>query len=196
MGWTQKVGLTATLAMSALPLVVSIAKLVFFGQVRTDNISCRWLVPRLQRVDRPSNGCFIDTLVPIVWWISAELLLRFLCPCLVTFRPLFRASYRVLSSRLPRKTYSRSGDSGGTATYDVSGRKAMHKTNLGKTASTNPIMGDPKEDGRRAGQISEDGDSENEAQLEHLENYAGGSVRRLIARNQPMETTLSMLYED
>lgn len=63
-----------------------------------------------------------DTLVPIVWWTSAELLLGILCPCLVTFRPLFRSAHAIVSSRLGtyRKGYARSketnglGESGGS----------------------------------------------------------------------------------
>ena len=46
MTWMQKLGLTAIFGMGALTLVASIARLVFFDQVRTEDISCRCLPQR------------------------------------------------------------------------------------------------------------------------------------------------------
>ncbi|KAI4166704.1 MAG: hypothetical protein LQ343_007827 [Gyalolechia ehrenbergii] len=120
----QKLGLTAIFGMGALTLVASIARLVFFYQVRTEDISY--------------------TLVPIVWWTSAELFLGILCPCLVTFRPLFRSAHSIISSRFStyRKGYSRSRETNGTASYDASGRKqSLHKNSLAKMRSKNSIVG-------------------------------------------------------
>ena len=46
MTWMQKIGLTAIFCMGALTLVASIARLVFFDQVRTEDISCTCLTRR------------------------------------------------------------------------------------------------------------------------------------------------------
>ncbi|KAL8925333.1 MAG: hypothetical protein Q9208_003623 [Pyrenodesmia sp. 3 TL-2023] len=138
----QKVGLTAVFGMGTLTLVASIARLVFFGQVRTEDISY--------------------TLVPIVWWTSAELFLGILCPCLVTFRPLFRSAHSILSSRFSstrRKGYARSRETAGAASYDAAG---FQKSGVTKTsASANPILGDPLSSGGN-GRRAEDSSFEDE----------------------------------
>ncbi|KAL8731714.1 MAG: hypothetical protein Q9181_004203 [Wetmoreana brouardii] len=94
MTWLQKLGLTAIFCFGALTLVASIARMTVFGAVRGDDITY--------------------TITPVAWWTNAELLLGILCPCLVTFRPLFRSASNVLSFRFSsrRRGYYKSGDSG------------------------------------------------------------------------------------
>ncbi|KAL8938356.1 MAG: hypothetical protein Q9216_003936, partial [Gyalolechia sp. 2 TL-2023] len=129
MTWTQKLGLTAIFAMGALTLVASIARLVFFYQVRTEDISY--------------------TLVPIVWWTSAELFLGILCPCLVTFRPLFRSAHGIISSSrffsASRRGYARSRETNGTVSYDTKPPQqhsnSLHKSSLAKISSPKTFVG-------------------------------------------------------
>ena len=81
-----------------------------------------------------------DTLIPIVWWTSAELFLGILCPCLVTFRVLFRSAAQLVKSRLTssRKGYWHASDSGAGQYGDVE-----HKSFEGRRngSSFAPILG-------------------------------------------------------
>ncbi|KAL9125795.1 MAG: hypothetical protein Q9217_005050 [Psora testacea] len=108
----QKIGLTAIFGIGALTLVASIARLVYFYQVDPNDISY--------------------SLVPIVFWTSAELFLGILCPCVVTFRPLMRTVYRFFTSRI---TTMRKGSSPADGVEHYVGLTSADKKSINGSSS-------------------------------------------------------------
>ncbi|KAL9605843.1 MAG: hypothetical protein Q9179_000991 [Wetmoreana sp. 5 TL-2023] len=138
MTWLQKLGLTAIFCFGALTLVASIARMTTFGAVRGDDITY--------------------TITPVAWWTNAELLLGILCPCLVTFRPLFRSASNIFSFRFSsgRRGYHKSGDSG-VERFDSNG-KAISNQNKHKKMTGHSIGGDCLTKGGAAEAVNPAGD--------------------------------------
>ena len=77
MTFWQRIGLSAIFALGVLTLVASILRLIFFFRIKVYDVSY--------------------TLVPYATWTAVELFLGILCPCLVTFGPLIRMAWQLVT---------------------------------------------------------------------------------------------------